>query len=237
MSLYVHLTTRSSNKKTGPMPVSTSSANTCPPSCPLRENGCYANSGPLSLLWRAVSEGRTGTDWNGFCAKVLALPEGQIWRHNQTGDLPGSFGNIDCRRLEQLVEANSGRRGFTFTHYRLTHPNLGAIWSANQGGFCVNLSADCLDEADRLAGHAVAPVVTLVPSGTPRRGLTPAGRRLVVCSAQVTASTTCLSCQLCANIDRQEIVGFLPHGRQKRAAAIVASGVVHHHLGRAPAFA
>ena len=88
-----------------------------------------------------------------------------------------------------------------------------------------------------LGGISVAPVVTLVPPGTPRFGLTPAGRRLVICSAIATPSTTCLTCQLCANIDRQEIVGVLPHGRQKRAAAIIASGVVHRHLGRAPAFA
>jgi len=225
MSLRVHLTVKSSNKKTGPMPVSTSSVDTCPPSCILRAQGCYANSGPLSLLWRAVSEGRKGADWDTFCSQVAELAEGQLWRHNQAGDLPGSGGIIDGRRLAQLVEANTSRRGFTFTHYPAAHPNIGSIWAANQDGFCINLSADCPDEADQMARLGIAPVATLVPAGTDRRAMTSEGRKIVVCPAQVFEDATCLTCRLCAKVERKLIVGFLPHGTQVRATERVASGI------------
>jgi len=79
MSHRVHLTHSSSNSKTGPIPVSTTSADSCPPSCPLKKAGCYANGGPLAIHWREVTEGRRGTDWGTFCAKIAALPEGTFY--------------------------------------------------------------------------------------------------------------------------------------------------------------
>ena len=172
-----------------------------------------------------------GTDWDTFCSSIEALPSGLLWRHNQAGDLPGSFGIIHSRRLDQLVRANTAKRGFTFTHYRLTQSNLGAIWSANQGGFCINLSADRLSEADRLAHLQIAPVVSLVPGNTAGPVFTPARRKVVLCPAQVTDGVTCMTCRLCAKVDRGVIVGFLPHGRQAKAAEIVASGVKQRFRG------
>ncbi len=50
---YVHLTSKSSNAKTGPIPVSTSTAAWCPDSCPLKGAGCYGNGGPLAIQWKA----------------------------------------------------------------------------------------------------------------------------------------------------------------------------------------
>ena len=81
-----HLAKSSRNAKTGPIPVSTSSATTCPDSCPFKRNGCYAEGGPLAMHWRAITEGKRGTAWPEFIAAVEALPKGQLWRHNQAGD-------------------------------------------------------------------------------------------------------------------------------------------------------
>jgi hypothetical protein len=85
---YVHLTLKSRNKKVGSIPVSTSSAATCPDACPLKSKGCYAASGPMSLHWHKVTDGKAGASWDTFTAQIAALPEGQAWRHNQAGDLP-----------------------------------------------------------------------------------------------------------------------------------------------------
>jgi len=222
VSLYVHLTKRSFNKKTGPMPVSTSSANTCPPSCRLRKSGCYANTGPLRYRWQEVSEGRKGTDWNTFCAEIAALPAGIPWRHNQAGDLPGSNGIIDSRKLALLVEANRWKHGFTFTHYRPTAENAAAILAANASGFCINLSADGLAEAERFARLGIAPVVTLLPEPITGAVTTPRGWTIVPCLAQLHDFITCVVCRLCEKIDRSEIVGFVPHGSQKKTAELLA---------------
>jgi len=222
MSLFVHLTRKSTNMKTGPIPVSTSSADTCPPTCRLRKSGCYANTGPLSIRWREVSQGRKGTTWENFCDQIAALPPGIPWRHNQAGDLPGSNGIIDSEKLSLLVEANRGKHGFTFTHYKPTGENAAAILAANKAGFCINLSADGLSEADQFADLGIAPVVTLLPGRITGPTLTQGGKTVIPCLAQIHDFITCVVCRLCEKIDRTEIVGFVPHGSQKRRAKMLA---------------
>jgi hypothetical protein len=153
----VQLTMKSKNEKTGPIPVSTTGAQSCPNSCSLKGSGCYAEAGPLGMHWRKVTGGERGTAWDTFCKTVAGFPEGQFWRHNQAGDLPGNGDTIDAIMLMQLITANKGRKGFTYTHYA---PSLGAnaalIKLANDEGFTVNLSAESLHEADKLARLAKA---------------------------------------------------------------------------------
>ena len=224
MPLNVHLTLVSSNKKTGRIPVSTSSADSCPPNCPLKKAGCYANGGPQAIHWREVTKGRRGTDWDTFCDKIAALPEGALWRHNVSGDLPGQRGVLDKQLVSRLVEANRGRNGFTYTHYPMTKENAAVVRMANENGFTVSCSANNLEDADRLAEMGVGPVVTLVAESASRTLHTPAGRKVVICSAQLRDGVTCASCRLCAVSDRDVTVGFRPHGCQRRAADRVAVG-------------
>ena len=69
-----HLTLKSANGKTGPIPVSTSGDETCADDCAMALE-CYAATGPLALHWRAVSDGRRGTDWPTFVDAVEDLPD------------------------------------------------------------------------------------------------------------------------------------------------------------------
>lgn len=110
----VHLVRASHNRKTGPIPVSTTDMRSCPDVCPHRDAGCYAGYGKAAWHWRNVP--RNGLGWLAFCQKIETLPEGQLWRHNEAGDLPGLGDHVDVGALAALVEANRGRRGFTFTH-------------------------------------------------------------------------------------------------------------------------
>lgn len=121
--MKTHLTLSSNNAKTGPIPVSTSSKATCPAACPLKDNGCYASNFPMSLHWNTLSEGKRGHEWPEFLHAVKGLPKGQLWRHNQAGDLVGADNQIDGKALKQLTKANAGRRGFTYTHYPMTPAN------------------------------------------------------------------------------------------------------------------
>ena len=222
MSHRVHLTLESSNSKTGPIPVSTTSADSCPPSCPLKRAGCYGNGGPLAIHWKEVTEGRRGTDWETFCSKIAALPEETFWRHNQAGDLPGKNGVINRKMMSQLIEANRGRRGFTYTHYPMTKANREIVLMANQNGFTVNLSANNLEHADRLADLGIAPVVTLVLGDTDSSITTPKGRPVEICLAQAYDEVSCLDCEMCADPISDFIIGFLPHGCQRRHADRIA---------------
>jgi hypothetical protein len=177
-------------------------------------SGCYASSGPLALHWAAVSAGTRGTDWEAFCIAIAALPEGQVWRHNQAGDLPGNGSTVDPAALGALVKANVGRRGFTYSHYR-DAASLQWIRHANDWGFTVNLSANDLADADRLADTGAGPVVVVLPSTQSTNTTTPAGRRVVVCPATQRDDVSCATCQLCQR-QRDTIVGFPAHGTGKK---------------------
>jgi hypothetical protein len=188
-------------------------------------SACYAQTGPLALHWAKVSDGRRGTDWQEFCETIASLPDGQVWRHNQAGDLPSDGETIDADALALLVEANAGRRGFTYTHHRPEGDNAFAIASANALGFTVNLSADSVQDADALADLGIAPVVCVLPIDQTENTKTPAGRTVVVCPATQRDDVSCATCQLCQR-QRSTIVGFPAHGTQAKKADAIARRVI-----------
>ena len=66
MSYNVHITMKSNNRKVGKIPVTTTSADTCPDVCPFNtanEGGCYANGGSLAMHWAQVTRGGRGGGW------------------------------------------------------------------------------------------------------------------------------------------------------------------------------
>jgi len=207
----------SSNAKTGHISVSTSAMETCPSSCPLINAGCYAKSGPLVMHWRKVSNGERGLSFREFTRYIKKLPEGQLWRHNQAGDLPGPSANsnrIDSRKLKSIVAANLGRKGFTYTHKKDPR-DLKYIKAANEAGFTINMSCESLDEALHYKSLGI-PSVCIVD--TPNKRI---GNDLVVCPAQTCENVTCADCGICQVANRKFVVGFLAHGSsQKKVRAL-----------------
>jgi len=224
--MHIHLTAKSRNVKTGKIPVSTTEKKSCPSTCPFKGNGCYAELGHVGMFWNKVSNGTAGTDLDTFCVKIKALPDKQLWRHNQAGDLPQSANpnDIDFVSLAKIVEANKGKRGFTYTHYDTIQNSLNRsiVKQCNDEGFTVNLSANNLEHADSLSELDIAPVAVVLPIDAPKSLTTPQGRKVVVCPAILSESITCKSCQLCQRQDRKVIVGFPAHGTSKKKAAVVA---------------
>ena len=213
MAHTYHLTRVSANKKTGPIPVSTTSKSSCPASCPLKGNGCYAESGPRALHWNAVSKGDRGHDLDHFCHEIKRLPKGQLWRYGQAGDLPGDTCQVDAGALQKIVDANRERNGFAYTHYSTLEPeNARAIASANAQGFVINLSANSLEHADELARMRVGPVVVLLPPDQTEPTTTPEGRHVSVCPASIRDDVSCATCGICAVVQRRTIIGFPAHG-------------------------
>lgn len=210
------LTVISHNIKTGPIPVSTSSKATCPDACPFKSGGCYAQGGPLNIHWNKVTSGERGTDFDTFCKSIAKLPKGQLWRHNQSGDLAGENNVIDVDKLRQLTNANRGRKGFTYTHKPMTPENSEAVKHANENGFTVNLSANNLRHADELKSLNVGPVVVVLPSDQVGNTVTPDGHKVVVCPATYREGVNCANCQLCQKVNRSVIVGFPAHGVGKK---------------------
>jgi hypothetical protein len=190
----------------------------------------------LGSIWRGLSNagpggtfnnGRnqlTALTWQQFTTAVANLPDGTLWRHNQAGDLPGHGNAIDAAAFRQLIAANVGKRGFTYSHKPLTPRNATLIAQANACGFTVNLSADNLSEADQLSDAGIAPVVVVLPDTVHgnQHIETPNSRRVVVCPATYRDDTSCSSCQLCQRRERKVIVGFPAHGASKKRASAIA---------------
>lgn len=227
----------SSNTKTGPIPTSMTEQASCPDVCPFKaQKLCYPYFSPLGFMWEALDNDGyyPGSDrksispitWDVLCNQISKLPKGTLWRHNTAGDLPGKNNVIDLVLFNQLVSANKGRRGFTYTHKPvglsgISLTNARAIYAANKSGFTVNLSADSLAEADELANLNIAPVVVVIPTDSPRHMKTPEGRSVIACPAEEKDELgrpliQCNRCQLCAK-DRKAIVAFRAHGTKKKA--------------------
>ena len=216
MNHTYHLTRTSKNVKTGPIPVSTTSADSCPSTCSFKGNGCYAEGGPLAMHWRAVSSGKRGVLLDEFCEQIKALPKGQLWRHNQAGDLPVASpkepGTIDWDGLSCIAEANTGRRGFTYTHHLPCASNLAIVEAALTSGFTVNWSAESLEQVDEFKELGCWPIVCTLPADQKTATFTPGGIPLVVCPAVLLDDMDCARCGLCQNAGRKSVVGFPAHG-------------------------
>ena len=215
--MKVHLTLKSSNTKTGPIPVSTTEKASCPDRCSLKGNGCYASDYHLNMHWEKVSRGLRGTDWHGFVTQVSKFKPGQLWRHNQAGDLPSNNGKtIDWAKLDDLIQANQGKRGFTYTHYDWHGFNGSLIKQSNERGFTINTSTENLNDA--LASFKAGFPTTVILNPGEHQGkktFEHLGAKVAICPAQVSEDVTCSTCALCQKPDRRVIVGFLAHGASK----------------------
>jgi len=225
---------RTENPITGPIVVTTSPRVTCPRVCAFKKGGdgplaglCYAEHGALGgYVWtlldrtpvgRTVMNGTRVYGFDEFLYIVRALEPGSLWRHNVAGDLTSNNqSTIDRAALRAIVDANNGRRGFTFTHYDVLSnlANRQAIEEANAKGFTINLSGNSLAHADELADLRMAPVTVILPAGTKRNTTTPKGRTVVICPTN-THGVTCADCGLCARSSRSTIIGFPASGGLK----------------------
>lgn len=219
--------------------VTTSTRTSCPHHCPLSRNAfgslrgtCFAETGFIgAYMWANLDRVPLGGTFKKGQIKVYSfeelleavrsLPTGAIWRHNQAGDLASDDQiTIDREKLQALTSANSGRRGFTFTHYPVvsSSANRDAIREANAHGFAVNLSANSLSHADELADLGIGPVVSLLPANVNASTKTPKGRTVAICPAVTHQHVTCASCGICTK-QRKAIIGFPVIGRRRAKSA------------------
>ena len=228
---YFQLVKKSSNAKTGPIPTTTSPRSTCPPSCPLvGDGGCYAEAGYYTRMnWDAVDAGNRGAAWREFLANIAALPAGQLWRHNVAGDLPPiAPDEINAGAVADLVTANRGKRGFTYTHYPMNRRNAAIVREANAAGFTINASANNPKQAADYMARGL-PAVCLVSRSqnlSEWRKMSARSRgkefHVIQCPAEYRDDISCASCGLCQQSGRRVVVGFTVHGTRSAAADIIA---------------
>ncbi|UOL48581.1 hypothetical protein QGX12_gp063 [Pseudomonas phage Kremar] len=209
------------------MPVSTSNSATCPDACPIKLKGCYAKYGPVGMHWRKLDAGQSknAASWPEFLTQIKRIQRGSLWRHNQAGDLNGSDNMLDKDSLLELVGANKGKRGFTYTHYPVVDNGLNRslVRHANDNGFTINVSGNNAQHADELFATGL-PVVCIMPRDAAKVSHTPAGNKVVICPAENTDKVNCLTCGLCQKADRNYIIGFRAHGTAAKTVELIAKG-------------
>lgn len=217
---------------------------TCPDTCPLKGQGCYAESGPLALTWRRVSDGDAKHDgrgrWAGKGFKVLAdtlesiqFPIGTLLRIGDAGD-PSEDGLLSLALLGALGRLSArGVRVILYTHADMDRPhNARAVRLIRERypRLIVNASVHGPDATRRTAASDVYERVTTVgPDFWAPSELNPAGPRIVQipdgatimrCPAEY-RETDCERCGLCAR-RRGYAIGFTAHGSAKGRAAGVS---------------
>ncbi len=215
----VTITAISGNAKTGKITTTRTDRATCPTTCPFYSSGCYATLGRERMQWDRLNRSETGVNWDEFVSQIRRIvPNGVLWRHNTAGDLPHNDGNIDYLKLKQLINANKGKKGFTYSHHVLNEHNIIALQNANGLGFTVNASCESVDEADRVMSEHNIPAVAVVHSEEKRRFFTTTnGRKVVTCPAALhPGKVTCATCGLCQQSDRKFVIAFPAHGASKR---------------------
>lgn len=232
MNLAMILVPESANEKTGNIIQSYSHRNTCPNRCPLKGNGCYADSYYTSRQWnRCNDEGdkryiASGHDLTLELTSAVAIhakkDQGPIlFRHNIAGDiaLPNSD-KIDGERLNTIVEAcskissilNVHLMGDTYTHCNLSIGNIKKVKDAQDKGFIVNFSCETIEEVKEVKIAGCNAVMTSINPNETVKALKAEGLKALQCPAQTTDSMNCKRCKLCAR-DRDAVIIFAVHGK------------------------
>jgi hypothetical protein len=123
--------------------------------------------------------------------------------------------------LAHLVVANTGKRGYTYTHHILNNHNVPILKRCNAQGFTVNISTESLSAADDAIALGL-PACTVVANNQPVPSHTPAGHKVVVCPAQE-RDTNCAECKLCSQANRTCVVAFKAHGNAAKTVNAIVS--------------
>ena len=204
------------------MAASTTSRDSCSPTCGLAGNGCYAEQGPLRLHWDIVSDGPyadkpRGVDIETFISQLRTLPEGSCFRLNQAGDLAHTNGLINPHAVGLIANACADRKlvAWTYTHHDIDNTaNRALIVASSRMGLTVNVSAHSQQQAANLQKAGI-PSVCIVPKNETRKNWEHDGVKFLVCPAQW-SEKNCAECKLCSVADRSCVVAFKAHGSQAK---------------------
>lgn len=208
---------KSNNKKIGVMSATYVSQESCPTSCVLYRNGCYAESGTMGIHTNRLNKVPPSSP------EAIAQAEADAI-DGLTGRLPlrvhvvGDCSTPEAARIvgSAMVrhEAKHGQPAYTYTHAwrEVAH----ADWQ----GATVLASCETVEQVQdaRARGYATALVVQS-SSGLPR------GQGMVKCPNQING-TTCVDCGLCLNPRLGEYgitIVFETHGARKGKANAVLS--------------
>lgn len=211
MALKTHVTLKSGNAKTGPLATTYREQSSCPTTCPLMGNGCYAIGRIFAIPRKFGSE---STD--AVLSLITTLKPGQGLRLNVSGDFLAEDGTPDREYIAACNRVATERPDVKIIAY--TH----AWRTLSPSDFAFGVNASCDTDADIAEARAAGWGTVTVGA---EHGEEIAGTRVVRCPAETRDDVSCATCMLCAKTPNLPVtVTFGPHGPgRKRAAAVAAA--------------
>lgn len=202
------VTLKSGNSKIGPLAQTTREQSSCPTTCPLFSNGCYARG---RIFTQATKWGREELDQVRALSKTL--PPGRGLRLNVAGDFLSEDGTPDVEYISAcnaVAEERPDVMIIAYTHaWRTLTPNM----------FRFGVNASCETDAEIEEARAMG-WGTVTINAEP--GAMVAGTRIVRCPAETRDDVTCATCMLCAKTPKiNTTVTFTAHGAGKAKATKV----------------
>ena len=216
----------SDNSKTGRVSATYVSQQSCPDSCPLRGNGCYAEHDFVQFTTNrlnAVGTVTVDTLAEEEAAAIRTLSGRRALRLHVVGDCKTNKAAKTVSAAAADHTTKHGKPVWSYTHaWREVSPKS---WAG------VSILASCETTTDvkkaHRKGYAAAIVVTKhdQPKAYVRDGV-----RILPCPQQTQKSANCESCQLCWKSDfllkSKTVIAFETHGggEKKATAALVQIG-------------
>lgn len=212
------------NAKLGPMCATTYApiANSCPVSCPLRDSGCYGQSGPVAIHGARLNAQCYGlSDETVAILEAAEIADGAERLRKQGVRMPlrlHTFG--DARTVSAAVHlANACEHwpgdAWTYTHAWRNVPR--AAW----GRVSVLASVESVADAKVALRAGYAPAIVVQDHPSDGRAYDADGVRVIPCPNQ-TRGVTCSECRLCWRADalakRGAAIAFAAHGSGRKRA-------------------
>lgn len=227
----VILVESSKNEKTGEV-VSTyaSIKATCPSSCALKHNGCYAQNSyvgfTVSKLDRFAKENNISTTTAARKEAYLInhafnggpIPNARDFRMHVSGDTTTKLGAKILSKAIDGYKNRGGGRVWSYTHAWAKVPR--SAWTRN---LSILASVETASQVEKARKQGYAPAIVVEDFGGNRKafGMFGTDTKFIPCPAQTNDDVTCVKCGLCMNADRlfekKLGVAFSIHGIKKES--------------------
>lgn len=204
----------SKNDKIGLASATYVSQRSCDPSCPLLENGCYAEVGQTQWSTNRVNR---QAEQEQLTPEQLAHAEA-ISIHSLTGWLPLRLHVVgDCRtnRIAKIV--STAARAYSVKHGQVVWSYTHAWRKVNRASWQnVSILASCesIKQTRQAMAKGYAAAIVLPEQHTSAKAYMIDDVRVVPCPQQTGRSENCRSCKLCFHADRllatRTVIAFQP---------------------------
>lgn len=222
MALGVRYVVNSDNSKIGKCDAVYLSMKTCPSSCPLKGNGCYAEDSYVGMLTSKLN--KEAADLGSI---KLAMNEAQVIRESyKGGHVPNADLRLhvsgDCssvravgyvRRAVEDWRRRGGGSVWSYTHaWKEVHRKHWGLVS------CLG-SIERVEDVDAVRKQGYVPAVVVSHLESAGKSFEGGGVKFIKCPAQEKENMTCDKCRLCFDdkklLNKNMGIAFSSHGARK----------------------